>query len=62
VSLRFNLKKYCSKESETLFYGSVSLWMKLRMRDSPISTDLNSFQQAARISLKQNTLKIGHFY
>lgn len=33
--------------------------MKLRMRDSPVSTKLNSFQNARRISLEQSLLKIG---
>jgi len=36
--------------------------MKLRMREAQSSTRLNSFQQAARIWLKQNALKIGYFH
>jgi hypothetical protein len=35
--------------------------MKLRLRDSPNSKKLNSFQQAVRISNETSTLKIGHF-
>jgi hypothetical protein len=34
--------------------------MKLRMRDPARSTKLNSFQQAARNSLKPKLLKIGY--
>ena len=38
-----------------------SLWMNLCLKNPQSSTDFNSFQQARRISLKQNALKIGHF-
>jgi len=34
----------------------------LRIRNPPSSTKLNSFQQAAHISLKQSALKIGDFW
>jgi hypothetical protein len=35
--------------------------MILEMRKAESSTNLNSFQQGCRISLKQNALKIGDF-
>jgi hypothetical protein len=35
--------------------------MFLRMREAESSTKLNSLQQALRISLKENALKIGDF-